>query len=129
MNEAKETHRKTPSAENCKFAVLLQKTGFYGDSYCGTDQYDAGRHVICAEVPEAFLTFSRSRGNNLSTPRTEFDFPGLKLGDRWCLCALRWKEAWEVGVAPPVILAAWHEKALDYVPLDALQAHAIKPSH
>lgn len=111
--------------EPCCFSP---KTGYYRDGYCRTDQYDAGRHVICAEITDEFLQFTLSRGNDLITPRPEYDFPGLKAGDRWCLCALRWKEAYEAGVAPPVVLASCHEKALEYVPLEALKAHAIPTS-
>ena len=76
-------------------------TGFFRDGYCNTNQMDKGMHVVCAIVTDAFLDFTKSRGNDLSTPRPEFQFPGLKSGDRWCLCALRWKEAYEEGVAPP----------------------------
>lgn len=108
--------------EACCFAP---KTGFYRDGYCRTDAHDHGRHVICAEVTDAFLQFTLSQGNDLITPRLEFDFPGLKAGDRWCLCALRWKEAFESGIAPPVLLASCHAKALDYVSLEALKAHAL----
>lgn len=108
--------------EPCCFAP---KTGFYRDGYCRTDAHDHGRHVICAELTDAFLQFTREQGNDLITPRPEFDFPGLKAGDRWCLCVLRWKEAFEAGIAPPVLLASCHAKALDYVPLEALKAHAL----
>ena len=76
-------------------------TGFYRDGHCRTGPQDHGRHLVCAEVTDAFLAFSRSRGNDLSTPRPEYEFPGLKDGDRWCLCALRWREAYEAGCAPP----------------------------
>ncbi len=100
------------------------RTGFYRDGYCHTGPQDVGSHTVCAEMTAEFLAFSRSRGNDLVTPRPEFDFPGLKAGDRWCLCAARWKEAFDAGVAPPVILSACHERALDVVPLAALRAHA-----
>ena len=103
-------------------------TGFYRDGLCRTDEHDHGRHVICAELTEAFLSFTAERGNDLSTPRPMYDFPGLKPGNRWCLCALRWKEAMDAGVAPPVILASCHEKALEYVTLAQLQAHALDKS-
>ncbi|HAI82775.1 MAG TPA: DUF2237 domain-containing protein [Chitinophagaceae bacterium] len=102
-------------------------TGFYRDGYCKTDAYDAGRHVICAEITDAFLAFTLSRGNDLITPNAAYRFPGLKAGDKWCLCALRWKEAYDAGVAPPVYLACTHEKALQYVSLAMLQSHAITP--
>lgn len=98
-------------------------TGFFRDGYCRTDEHDHGRHVVCTVVDEAFLLFSALRGNDLITPRPEYDFPGLKAGDRWCLCVLRWKEAYEAGAAPPVVLAATHEHALNYVERAVLLAH------
>ena len=85
-----------------------------------------GSHTVCAEMTAEFLAFTRSRGNDLVTPRLEFGFPGLKPGDRWCLCVGRWQEALAAGVAPPVLLAATHEKALDVVSLEQLQAHALR---
>jgi hypothetical protein len=100
------------------------RTGFHRDGYCHTGPHDLGSHTVCAQMTAEFLDFSRGRGNDLATPRPEFDFPGLKPGDRWCLCASRWKEALEAGVAPPVLLAATHEKALEVVTLEQLQAHA-----
>ena len=100
-------------------------TGFYRDGCCRTDANDRGSHVICARVTADFLAFSMTRGNDLITPRPEYRFAGLKPGDRWCLCALRWKEALEAGVAPPVHLEATHQKALDYVRLEDLKAHAL----
>lgn len=87
-----------------------------------------GAHVVCAQVTEAFLAFTRSQGNDLSTPVPQFNFPGLKPGDRWCLCALRWKEALDAGVAPPVVLAATHASALEYVSLAELQQYALDPA-
>ena len=101
-------------------------TGFYRDGYCRTDVYDSGRHVVCAIMTEAFLTFTKSRGNDLSTPLPQYQFPGLKPGDKWCLCALRWREAYEHGVAPMVLLEACAEEALQYVELGALVEHAYK---
>ncbi len=106
----------------CSFDPL---TGFYRDGCCRTDASDRGSHVICARVTADFLAFSMTRGNDLITPRPEYRFAGLKPGDRWCLCALRWKEALEAGVAPPVHLEATHQKALDYVRLEDLKAHAL----
>lgn len=97
-------------------------TGFYRDGCCQTDAHDHGSHVICAKVTQAFLDFSLQRGNDLITPRPEHRFAGLRSGDRWCLCALRWKEAFQAGVAPPVILECTHEKALQYVTLEQLQS-------
>jgi hypothetical protein len=101
-------------------------TGFFRDGICRTHAQDVGTHVVCAVMTDEFLDYTRSRGNDLSTPRPEFDFPGLKAGDGWCLCVLRWKEAVNAGVAPPVRLEATHEKALDYVSLEVLKAHAIQ---
>lgn len=98
------------------------KTGFYRDGYCRTDQADQGRHVVCAQVTQEFLDFTKSKGNDLMTPRLEFNFSGLKPGDKWCLCALRWKEAFDAGYAPPVILEATHIKALDYISLESLKS-------
>ena len=100
-------------------------TGFYRDGSCNTGYDDVGIHVVCAKMTREFLAFSKSRGNDLSTPAPEAGFPGLKPGDRWCLCAGRWKEALDAGVAPPVILAATHEEALAIVPLAVLKRHAI----
>jgi hypothetical protein len=100
-------------------------TGFYRDGNCHTGPQDAGTHVVCARVTQAFLEFSVARGNDLVTPVPQFRFPGLKPGDRWCLCAARWKEALDAGVAPPVVLAATHEKALEFVSLDDLKRHAL----
>jgi uncharacterized protein len=100
------------------------QTGYYRDGYCHTGPEDAGRHVVCARVTREFLEFSLRRGNDLISPRPWF--PGLKPGDRWCLCAMRWQEAYEAGVAPPVVLESTHEAALRYVPLDVLVAHAWK---
>lgn len=100
-------------------------TGYYRDGYCSTGAGDVGTHVICAQVTEEFLRFTRSRGNDLSTPMPAYNFPGLKPGDRWCLCASRWQEALKAGVAPPVHLAATHALALEYVNLSDLTHHAI----
>jgi uncharacterized protein (DUF2237 family) len=98
-------------------------TGFFRTGCCETDEQDAGRHVVCAQMTEAFLAFSAARGNDLSTPRP--GFAGLRPGDRWCLCAARWKEALDADVAPPVILAATHEAATEVVDRLALLAHAL----
>ncbi len=99
-------------------------TGFHRDGCCDTDSQDAGVHTVCAVVTEEFLRFTRSRGNDLSTPRPEFGFPGLRPGDRWCLCASRWAEAHAAGVAPPVVLAATHARSLEFVDLADLQKAA-----
>ncbi len=100
-------------------------TGYFRDGCCHTDMHDLGSHVICAKVTDEFLEFSRSRGNDLSTPRPEYRFAGLKDGDRWCLCALRWKEALAAGVAPEVVLASTHIRALDFVTIEQLTAYAV----
>lgn len=100
-------------------------TGFYRDGCCSTGGDDAGVHVVCARVTAEFLEFSKAAGNGLSTPRPEFGFAGLKPGDQWCLCASRWAEAFEAGMAPPVVLAATHMRALEWCSLDDLRAHAI----
>ena len=102
-------------------------TGFYRDGFCRTDEFDRGSHTVCAVVTSEFLAFSKSRGNDLITPRPEYRFPGLKAGDKWCLCALRWKEALEAGCAPPIILEATNEKTLDFIVMEDLIAHAYKP--
>ena len=101
-------------------------TGYYRDGNCNTGADDVGTHVVCAEMTEAFLTFTKSRGNDLSTPFPAFNFPGLKPGDKWCLCALRWREAYEAGVAPPVVLESTHQKALEYMPLEVLRKHELR---
>ena len=102
---------------SCSFDPL---TGYFRNGYCQTDERDTGSHVIASVMSEEFLIFTKSVGNDLSTPNPIYNFPGLKSGDRWCLCALRWKEAYEVGSAPFVILEATHEKALDYIDISAL---------
>lgn len=99
-------------------------TGYFRDGCCRTDDSDQGLHTVCAVMTQDFLDFSRSRGNDLSTPRPEYGFPGLRPGDRWCLCAARWQEALQAGKAPRVVLAATHEATLRVVRLADLQAHA-----
>lgn len=101
-------------------------TGFYRDGICRTGAGDAGVHVVCAEMTEEFLSFSKSRGNDLSTPVPAYQFPGLKQGDLWCLCAARWKEAYDAGKAPKVKLSATHISALEFATLEEMQAHALK---
>ena len=100
-------------------------TGFYRTGCCATGPEDIGLHVVCAEMTDAFLSFTKAQGNDLSTPRRMAGFPGLKPGDRWCLCVSRWKEAHDNGVAPPVVLSATHEETLAVVRLDVLRAHAV----
>lgn len=105
----------------CSFDPL---TGFTRTGCCETGPDDLGEHTVCARMTEEFLAFSLARGNDLVTPQPQWRFAGLKPGDRWCLCAARWLEAWEAGVAPPVVLEATHEAALRVVPLEALRSHA-----
>lgn len=100
-------------------------TGFYRDGYCYTGAGDMGAHVVCAQMTAEFLAFTKAQGNDLSTPVPAFSFPGLQPGDRWCLCAPRWQEALEAGLAPPVVLEATHASALEYVSLNDLKAHAL----
>ncbi len=102
-------------------------TGYFRDGCCNTREDDSGTHVVCARVTTEFLAFSKARGNDLSTPRPEHRFRGLQPGDRWCLCALRWLEACEAGLAPPVVLEATHERALAVVSLQMLKRHALNP--
>ncbi|MFN7587735.1 MAG: DUF2237 family protein [Planctomycetota bacterium] len=100
-------------------------TGFFRDGCCNTGPHDTGAHTVCAELTAEFLQFSKDAGNDLSTPRPEFAFPGLNPGDRWCLCAARWVEAYEAGAAPRVVLESTHERTLEYVPLATLRRFAI----
>jgi uncharacterized protein len=101
------------------------RTGFYRDGFCQTGPMDYGSHTVCAQVTEEFLAFSRSRGNDLSTPIPAYEFPGLKPGDKWCLCVSRWQEALDANVAPTIVLEACHEKALAVVSLRDLKRYAI----
>ena len=101
------------------------KTGYYRDGYCRTGADDLGKHTVCAVMTDAFLAFSKSQGNDLSTPRPEYEFPGLQDGDKWCLCVERWQEAFAAGCAPQVVLEACHVSALEFVDLEDLKAHAI----
>lgn len=101
-------------------------TGFTRTGCCETGPEDIGSHTVCTQVTEEFLVFSRIRGNDLSTPRPEYGFEGLQPGDRWCLCASRWQEAAEAGLAPPVILEATHERALEIIALADLEYHALR---
>ena len=100
-------------------------TGFYRDGCCKTGEDDRGKHIVCAQMTVDFLNYTKSRGNDLTTAIPQFGFPGLKPGDQWCLCASRWKEALDAGIAPPVQLRATHEAALEIVSLDELQHHAL----
>ena len=102
------------------------KTGFYRDGFCNTGSTDVGTHVVCAQMTKDFLEFSKSKGNDLTTPNEAYSFPGLKPGDKWCLCVIRWKEAHQAGKAPKVYLEATHDKALKYVTIEQLIEHALK---
>ncbi|MDX2181708.1 MAG: DUF2237 domain-containing protein [Bryobacteraceae bacterium] len=102
------------------------KTGFFRNGCCDTSDEDAGSHTICCQVTQEFLSFSFACGNDLSTPMPQFRFPGLQPGDRWCVCAGRWKQALDAGMACPVILECTHEAALEYVTLDELKRHVLK---
>jgi uncharacterized protein (DUF2237 family) len=104
-------------------------TGYFRDGCCETDASDAGSHLVCAKMTQAFLDFSVSRGNDLVTPQPQWRFAGLKAGDRWCLCVNRWKEALAAGVAPPVILECTHAYATRVVSLQELENHALKGEH
>ncbi len=108
----------------CSYAPL---TGYFRDGCCKTGPDDLGTHIVCARMTEEFLDHSQRRGNDLSTPRPQVRFAGLRPGDRWCLCAIRWVEAAEAGVAPPVMLASTHASVLEYVPLALLKRHALAP--
>ena len=99
-------------------------TGFFRDGCCNTCMEDFGAHTVCIVVTRDFLQFSRFRGNDLSTPNPEFGFPGLRPGDHWCLCASRWKEAHDMGMAPKVVLQATHKRALELIPIELLKRFA-----
>lgn len=101
-------------------------TGFYRDGCCKTGADDAGTHTVCAQITNEFLTFTKSKGNDLSTPIPVYNFPGLKEGDYWCLCVLRWKEALKAGKAPKIKLEATHEKTLEYIKIEELKKHAVE---
>ena len=120
--------RRNRGARNVLGGALLPcstapVTGFFRDGCCNTSPEDAGSHTVCAVMTAEFLRFSQARGNDLSTPRPEFGFPGLNPGDRWCLCAPRWREAFDGHAAPHVVLAATHEGALAHCRLADLQAN------
>ena len=100
-------------------------TGFFRDGFCHTDEMDRGLHIVCSLMTEDFLSFSKSRGNDLSTPRPEFSFPGLKAGDSWCVCAERWKEAYEHGFAPKVYLKKTNKKSTSIIDIEILKEFAI----
>ena len=103
----------------------MPMTGFFRDGCCNTNDLDRGSHTVCVILTEAFLKFSKARGNDLSTPRPEFEFPGLKPGQRWCLCAARWLEAYQHDCAPQVYLTRTHQRALEITPMSLLKRYAI----
>ncbi|MBC7457667.1 MAG: DUF2237 domain-containing protein [Bdellovibrionaceae bacterium] len=117
---------KNVLGEPLKILSNQPETGFYRDGYCKTGPTDSGIHVVAAVVDQRFLDFTKSKGNDLQTPQPQFGFPGLKPGDRWCLCAARWKEAHDAGFSPTVVLEATHEKALKYISLELLKKNQKK---
>ena len=117
--------QKNVFGEPLQLCSLSPRTGFYRTGCCHSGPEDLGVHTVCTEVTAEFLAFSKSRGNDLSTPRPELDFPGLQPGDRWCLCAVRWQEALEAGAAPKVVLSATHEWTLEIVDLADLKRYAL----
>jgi uncharacterized protein len=121
------TDAKNVFGKKLELCCTSPMTGFFRNGLCETGPQDLGTHVVCAQVTEEFLAFTKARGNDLSTPKLAFNFPGLKPGDHWCLCVSRWKEALEAGAAPPILLSATHEAALNVVPLEVLQEHALDP--
>ena len=108
-----------------KACSLLPLTGYYRNGTCQAVKHDLGVHGVCSQVTDEFLKFTKDLGNDLSTPNALHNFPGLKPGDRWCLCASRWKEAFDNGVAPPVVLTATSEEVLRYINLDDIVRHAV----
>jgi uncharacterized protein len=119
------TSAKNVLGNELKTCCSSPMTGFFRTGKCETGAQDYGLHLVCAQVTADFLAFSQVRGNDLSTPQPMYGFPGLKPGDCWCLCAARWKEALEAGIAPPLFLSATHEAMLNYIPLEVLKEHAI----
>ena len=111
--------------EKLRVCCSLTMTGFSRDGFCRTGSMDMGVHVVCAQVTSEFLEYTKAQGNDLSTPLVAYGFPGLKPGDRWCLCAARWREALTAGFAPPIDLSATHAKMLEYISLEVLQQYAI----
>jgi uncharacterized protein (DUF2237 family) len=123
MNMADAKNVLGTDLQSCSVSPM---TGFFRDGCCRSGADDLGLHLVCAQVTDAFLEFSRQQGNDLITPVPEFHFPGLRSGDRWCLCILRWREAFRAGVAPPVVLEATHISTLEFVDLEDLQAHSVQ---
>ncbi len=125
MHTEKETDRNV-FGEKLLTCSTDPLTGYFRDGCCSTGPTDHGTHTVCAVVTDEFLAFSKSKGNDLTTPIPAYRFPGLKAGDKWCLCASRWVEAWKAGVAPYVVLEATHERTLDFVPLEELVKYAVR---
>ena len=124
MPSPKSSNAKNVLGSDLAVCSTEPMTGFYRDGCCNTGGQDVGLHVVCAEMTADFLKFSRARGNDLSTPMPMYEFPGLKPGDRWCLCAARWKEAYDAGMAPKVHLEATHISTLEFASLEELQEFA-----
>lgn len=122
-------HAKNVLGEPMQSCSTDPMTGFYRDGCCRTGPDDLGLHLVCILATDEFLRFSKSRGNDLSTPNPMYRFPGLQAGDRWCLCVERWKEAFEAGMAPQVVLAATHISSLEFVDLEDLEAYAVDAGH
>ena len=121
MENKIKTGEKNVLGTDLQIAGTNPLTGYYRDGFCSTGEGDRGVHVIAATLTNDFLQYTKSQGNDLTTPSPQYNFPGLKAGDNWCLCALRWKEAFDAGVAPPVILEATHEKALKFATIEELK--------
>ena len=122
MNEDDQLNIFNEPLEACSFDPV---TGFFRSGCCETSELDTGNHTVCAIMTEEFLKFSKSKGNDLSTPVPAFDFPGLNSGDRWCLCAARWLEAYEAGSAPSIIARATHRRALEIIPMEAMKEFSL----
>lgn len=126
MEKEEKTESKNVLGQPLQQCGCNPMTGFYRDGFCQTGARDLGSHTVCSVMTEEFLAFTKKQGNDLSTPAPHFNFPGLKSGDRWCLCVSRWKEAYDAGVAPPVILEATHERALGVASLTELEGIGVQ---
>ena len=122
MSEEEQLNIFNEPLEACSFDPV---TGFFRSGCCETSEQDTGSHTVCAIMTEEFLKFSKSKGNDLSTPVPAFDFPGLNSGDRWCLCAARWLEAYEAGSAPSIIARATHRRALETIPMEVMKEFSL----
>ena len=122
MSEEDQLNIFNEPLEACSFDPV---TGFFRSGCCETSEQDTGSHTVCAIMTEEFLKFSKSKGNDLSTPVPAFDFPGLKTGDRWCLCAARWLEAYEASSAPSIIARATHRRALETIPMEVMKEFSL----